>query len=206
MLLREGIVHLLNAANIEVVGQAGDGDDLLRKVRAHKPDVAIVDVRMPPTHTSEGLKAAITIRQELPEIGVLVLSQYTEHSYAAELLADNAAGFGYMLKDRIVDVNHFLEALRRVANGGSALDPEIVSRLLGRFQLENPTDVLTPRELEVLKLMAEGRTNHAIAERLTISRRAAEKHVTSIFTKLNLDATEDDHRRVLAVLKYLQPK
>jgi DNA-binding NarL/FixJ family response regulator len=146
----------------------------------------------------------MTIRKELPEIGVLVLSQYTEDSYASELLADNAAGFGYLLKDRIVDVRQFIDALRRVASGGSALDPEIVSRWLGRYQRNHPFGVLTDREYEVLGLMAEGRTNHAIAEQLVITRRGVEKHVTSIFHKLKLDATLDDHRRVLAVLKFMQ--
>lgn len=204
VLLREGIVRLLQEADIEVLAQAGDGEDLLRKVRAHRPDVVLVDVRMPPTHTSEGLDAALIIRKELPEIGVLVLSQHTENGYAAELLADNAAGFGYMLKDRVGDIDEFLEALKRVANGGSALDPEIVSRLLGRSHREHSIDVLTPREIEVLGLMAEGRSNAAIAEKLVITKRAAEKHVTRIFTKLKLDVKSDDHRRVLAVLKYLE--
>lgn len=204
VLLREGIVSLLREAGADVVGQAGDGDELLRKVRAHKPDVAVIDVRMPPTHTSEGLKAAITIRNELPEVGVLVLSQYAEDSYATELLADNASGFGYLLKDRIVDVKQFVDALRRVASGGSALDPEIVARLLGRVELECQLDALTKREHQVLGLMAEGRSNRAIAERMVVSTRATEKHVTSIFNKLQLDQTPDDHRRVLAVLKYMQ--
>lgn len=203
-LLREGVVRLLEEAGVDVVGQAGDGDELLRKVRAHKPDVAVIDVRMPPSHTSEGLQAAITIRNELPEIGVLVLSQYIEGSYANELLADSAAGFGYLLKDRIVDVAQFLDALTRVANGGSAMDPQIVSRLIDHYQQRRPVDGLTNREIEVLALMAEGRTNHAIADRLVITKRAAEKHVTRIFQKLDLDSTPDDHRRVLAVLKFMQ--
>jgi DNA-binding NarL/FixJ family response regulator len=204
VLLREGVVRLLEEAGMEVVGQAGDGEDLLRKVRAHKPDVAVTDVRMPPTHTDEGLRAAREIREELPEVGVLVLSQYLEESYALELLADNAAGLGYLLKDRVSDVDAFLDAVRRVAEGGSALDPEVVSQLLGRKRRDDPLDELTPREREVLALMAEGRSNHAIAEQLVVTDRAVEKHVTSIFGKLDLNATPDDHRRVLAVLKYLK--
>ena len=197
-------MRLLEEAGMEVVGQAGDGEDLLRKVRAHKPDVAVTDVRMPPTHTDEGLRAAREIREELPAVGVLVLSQYLEESYALELLADNAAGLGYLLKDRVSDVDAFLDAVRRVAEGGSALDPEVVSQLLGRKRRDDPLDELTPREREVLALMAEGRSNHAIAEQLVVTDRAVEKHVTSIFGKLDLNATPDDHRRVLAVLKYLK--
>ncbi|MGH2906320.1 MAG: response regulator transcription factor [Solirubrobacterales bacterium] len=204
VLLREGIMRLLDEAEIEVVAQAGDSEDLLRKVRAHKPDVVVVDVQMPSAEEGEGMAAALTIREELPDIGVLVLSQHIEDDSAVELLADNAAGFGYLLKDRIVDVNQLLDAMHRVANGGSALDPEIVSRLVGRLHRDSPVDGLTRREREVLRLMAEGRTNHAIAESMVITRRAAEKHVTSIFTKLNLESTPDDHRRVLAVLEYLQ--
>jgi DNA-binding NarL/FixJ family response regulator len=204
VLLREGIVSLLRDAGMEVVGQAGDAQDLLRKARAHKPDVAIVDVRMPPTHNSEGLEAAKTIQSELPEIAILVVSQYTDMFQASESLLDGAAGFGYLLKDRIVDVPQFLDSLMRVANGGSAIDPEIVSHMLGRKSRERDLDVLSERELEVLALMAEGRTNHAIGEHMTITTRAAEKHVSSIFTKLDLEATPDDHRRVLAVLKYLE--
>lgn len=204
VLLREGVMLILEQAGVEVVGQAGDAEDLLRKVRAHKPDVALVDVRMPPTHTSEGLRAAKVIRAEMPEVGVLVLSQFVEDSYASELLSDDATGFGYLLKDRVVDVDRFIDALLRVANGGSALDPEIVSRLMGRFREGMPLDVLTTRERTVLALMAEGRTNQAIADQLVISRRAAEKHVTNIFQKLNLPAKEDDHRRVLAVLEFMR--
>jgi DNA-binding NarL/FixJ family response regulator len=204
VLLREGIVRLLEEAEIEVVGQAGDGEDLLRKVRAHKPDVAVTDIRMPPTHTDEGLRAAREIRAELPGVGVLVLSQYVEEGYALDLLADNAAGLGYLLKDRVADVDAFLDAVRRVAGGGSALDPEVVSQLLGRKRRDDPLAELTPREREVLGLMAEGRSNHAIAEHLVITDRAVEKHVTGIFGKLGLSATPDDHRRVLAVLTYLK--
>ena len=204
VLLREGIARILGEAGIDVVGQAGDADDLLRKVRAHKPDVAITDIRMPPTHTDEGLRAAHEIRAELPDVGVLVLSQYVEEGYALDLLADNAAGVGYLLKDRVADVDAFLDGVRRVAAGGSALDPEVVSQLLGRKRRDDPLDELTPREREVLGLMAEGRSNHAIAEALVVTERAVEKHVTSIFSKLGLASTPEDHRRVLAVLAYLR--
>jgi DNA-binding NarL/FixJ family response regulator len=206
VLLREGVVRLLQEAGIEVVGQAGDGEDLLRKVRAHKPDVAITDIRMPPTNTDEGLRAAREIRADLPEVGVLVLSQYVEEDYAMNLLADNAAGLGYLLKDRVADVDAFLDAVRRVADGGSALDPEVVSQLLGRKRRDDPLEELSSREREVLGLMAEGRSNHAIAEHLVITDRAVEKHVTSIFAKLDLSATPEDHRRVLAVLTYLRKR
>jgi len=204
VLLREGIVRILEDAGIEVAGQAGDAEDLLRKVRAHKPDVAITDIRMPPSHTDEGLRAAHEIRGELPEVGVLVLSQYVEQGYALDLLADNAAGVGYLLKDRVGDVDAFIDAVRRVSEGGSALDPEVVSQLLGRKRRDDPLDELTPREREVLGLMAEGRSNQAIAAALIVTERAVEKHVTSIFSKLDLVNTPEDHRRVLAVLAYLR--
>ena len=204
VLLREGIARILEEAGIEVVGQAGDAEDLLRKVRAHKPDVAITDIRMPPSHTDEGLRAAHEIRGELPEIGVLVLSQYVVEGYALDLLADNAAGMGYLLKDRVGDVDAFLDAVRRVSEGGSALDPEVVSQLMGRKRRDDPLDELTPREREVLGLMAEGRSNRAIAEALVVTERAVEKHGTSIFSKLDLVNTPEDHRRVLAVLAYLR--
>ncbi len=202
-LLREGVVRLLEESGMEVVGQAGDGEELLRKVRAHKPDVAVVDVRMPPTHTDEGLRAAREIRAELPEVGVLVLSQYIEVAYARELLAESAEGLGYLLKDRVADVATLADAVRRVGGGGSALDPEVVSQLLGRSRQDDPLEQLTPREREVLALMAEGRTNAAIAADLVVTDRAVEKHVTSIFSKLDLTAGPDDHRRVLAVLRFL---
>jgi DNA-binding NarL/FixJ family response regulator len=203
LLLRAGIARLLEDAGIEVVGQAGDLDDMLRKVRAHKPDVAIVDIKMPPTHTDEGLKAALVIRAELPRTAVLVLSQYVEKEYAAELLAENAKGVGYLLKDRVADIDRFIDAVRRVADGGSALDPEVVSQMLASRRSDGPLDELTPREREVLAMMAEGRSNHSIAAELVVTERAVEKHVTSIFAKLNLPASADDHRRVLAVLAYL---
>jgi DNA-binding NarL/FixJ family response regulator len=202
-LLREGLVRLLEEGGLEVVGQAGDGEELLRKVRAHKPDVAVVDVRMPPTHTDEGLRAAREIRAELPEVSVLVLSQYVEVAYARELLAESAEGLGYLLKDRVADVEALTDAVRRVGAGGSALDPEVVSQMLGRRRDEDPLEQLTPREREVLGLMAEGRSNGAIAAELVVSDRAVEKHVTGIFSKLNLGASSEDHRRVLAVLQFL---
>jgi DNA-binding NarL/FixJ family response regulator len=205
VLLREGIARLLSEHGFEVVGQAGDAEDLLRKVGAHKPDVAVVDIRMPPTNTDDGLRAALRIREDHPDTGVLVLSAYVEEAYALELLADSAAGLGYLLKDRVADVDGFVEAVRRVAEGGSALDPEVVSRLLGRTRRDDPLAELTPREREVLELMAEGRTNAAIAERLVVTERAIEKHVTSIFGKLGLAPTAEDHRRVLAVLTFLGP-
>ena len=203
VLLREGVVRLLQEAGHEVVGQAGDHDDLMRKVRAHKPDLAVVDVRMPPTQTDEGLRAAKVIRSELPGVSVLVLSGYVEPAYAQELLAENAEGLGYLLKDRVSDVGAFADAVDRVGAGGSALDPEVVSILLGRSREDDPLEQLTPREREVLGLMAEGRTNAAIAEHLVVSERAVEKHVTSIFGKLGLTASNEDHRRVLAVLRFL---
>ena len=202
-LLREGVVRLLEEAGLEVVGQAGDAEDLLRKVRAHKPDVAIVDVRMPPTHTDEGLRAAREIRAELPEVSVLVLSQYVEVTYARELLADSAEGLGYLLKDRVADVGALTDAVRRVGEGGSALDPEVVSQMLGRRRKEDPLEELTPREREVLGLMAEGRSNASIAGELVVTERAVEKHVTGIFSKLGLEAGGEDHRRVVAVLRFL---
>jgi DNA-binding NarL/FixJ family response regulator len=204
VLLREGIVRLLEDAGFEVVGQAGDAEDLVRKVRAHKPDAAVVDIRMPPTNTDDGLRAARQIREELPDTGVLVLSQYVEEGYALDLVADTAEGVGYLLKDRVAEVERFVDSVRRVAEGGSALDPEIVSLLLGRRRRDDPLEALTAREREVLELMAEGRSNLAIAEQLVITERAVEKHVTSIFSKLDLPPTAEDHRRVLAVLTFLR--
>jgi DNA-binding NarL/FixJ family response regulator len=171
-------------------------------VRAHKPDVAIVDIKMPPTHTDEGLQAALIIRSELPGTAVLVLSQYVERQYATELLAESAEGVGYLLKDRVADIDRFIDAVRRVADGGSVLDPEVVSQMLAR-RSTGPLDQLTGREREVLALMAEGRSNHSIAAELVVTERAVEKHVTNIFSKLGLPATAEDHRRVLAVLAYL---
>jgi DNA-binding NarL/FixJ family response regulator/class 3 adenylate cyclase len=204
VLLREGIVRLLEEVGFEVVGQSGTADDLIRHVAMHKPDVAIVDIRMPPTHTDEGLRAAREVRERFPDTGVLVLSQYVEAGYALDLLADSAEGVGYLLKDRVSDIEQFAGAVSRVADGGSALDPEVVSRLLGRRREHDPLAELSPREREVMELMAEGRSNQAIAERLFVTLRAVEKHVTSIFTKLGLPASSDDHRRVLAVLAFLR--
>jgi DNA-binding NarL/FixJ family response regulator len=205
LLLREGIARLLEAEGIEVVAMAGDIDELLRKVRGHKPDVVISDIRMPPTHTDEGLQAARRIRTELPGTGVLVLSQYLDEDYAYALLSDGTEGVGYMLKDRLTDGDRFVDAVRRVAAGESALDPEVVSHLLGRRRDERtPLDELTERERTVLAEMAEGRSNAAIAQRMYLSDRAVERHVTAIFAKLGLDATPQSHRRVLAVLAYLR--
>ena len=204
VLLREGVVRLLTENGFEVVGQAGDADDLIRKVRAHKPDVAVVDIRMPPTNTDDGLRAALEIRAELPDTGVLVLSQYVEEGYALDLVGDSAGGVGYLLKDRVADVDRYVDSVRRVADGGSALDPEVVSQLVGRARRDDPIDELTPREREVLELMAEGRSNNAIAEHMVVTERAVEKHVTSIFGKLGLAPAPEDHRRVLAVLAFLR--
>jgi DNA-binding NarL/FixJ family response regulator len=206
VLLREGLVRLLEESGFDVVGQAGDAEDLMRKVGAHKPDVAVVDVRMPPTHTDEGLRAAHRIRSEQPSTAVLVLSQYVEEAYALDLLSESTERTGYLLKDRVADIDTFTDAVRRVAGGGSALDPEVVALLLGRRRREDPLEALTPREREVLGLMAEGRSNAAIAGELVVTERAVEKHVTSIFTKLDLTPAAEDHRRVLAVLRYLQSR
>jgi DNA-binding NarL/FixJ family response regulator len=204
VLLREGAARLLVDAGYQVVAQAGDAEDLLRKVRAHTPDVAIIDVRMPPDNVDDGLRAALTIREELPAVGILLLSQYVEDRYLGQLLAGGAEGVGYLLKDRVADVERLTEAVERVAAGGSVLDPEVVAQMLGRSREEGPLDSLTVREREVLGLMAEGRTNRAIAGELFLSERAVERHVTSIFNKLDLPSGGEDHRRVLAVLAYLQ--
>ncbi len=204
VLLREGVASLLANAGFEIVGQAGNAEELLLRVRSYKPDVAVIDIRMPPTNTDEGLRAAQTIREQHPEVGVLVLSQYVESGYALELLQGNAEGVGYLLKDRVADVNEFAAAVKRVAEGGSALDPEVVSLLVGRRRGEDPLSQLTPREREVLELIAEGRSNQGIADKLVVTERAVEKHVTSIFSKLRLPAAAEDHRRVLAVLAYLR--
>ncbi len=202
-LLRAGIVRVLESGGIEVVAEAGDADDLLRKVRAHKPDVAVVDIRMPPRGEDDGLAAAEILRAELPHIGMLVLSQYVEEHYAQRLLASGAEGAGYLLKDRVADPDRFIEAVRRVGNGGSVLDPEVVSLMLGRKSSDGPLASLTDRETEVLQRMAEGRTNRAISGELFLSERAVERHVTGIFEKLGLTNTGSDHRRVLAVLAWM---
>jgi DNA-binding NarL/FixJ family response regulator/class 3 adenylate cyclase len=204
VLLREGLARLLEDEGFEVVAQSGNAEDLLRHVGMHGPDVAITDIRMPPTQTDEGLRAAQEIRERHPDVGVLVLSQYVEPAYALELLGQSAEGVGYLLKDRVADLEEFVAAIRRVAEGGSALDPAVVDQLVGRRRRDDPLDELTAREREVLELMAEGRSNQAIAERMFVTLRAVEKHVTSIFSKLRLPASGDDHRRVLAVLTYLR--
>jgi DNA-binding NarL/FixJ family response regulator/class 3 adenylate cyclase len=204
VLLREGIARLLSEAGFEVVGQSGTAEDLLRKVRSYEPDVAVVDIRMPPSQTDEGLRAAQEIRTNHAGVGVLVLSQHIEPAYAMELLAESAEGVGYLLKDRVSDLDEFAAAVRRVAEGGSALDPALVTQLVGRRRQHDPIEELTPREREVLELMAEGRSNQAIGERLFITPRAVEKHITSIFGKLRLPPAPEDHRRVLAVLAFLR--
>ena len=204
MLLREGLVRLLTEAECEVVAAVADAPTFLAAVDEHRPDVAVVDVRMPPTMTDDGLRAAVEARSRHPELGVLMLSAYIERSYADVLLSDGRGRVGYLLKDRVADVGEFLAAVRRVADGGAAIDPEVVAQLLGRRRRADPLAALSPRELDVLTLMAEGRSNAAIAERLVITDGAVEKHISSIFGKLGLAAAGDDHRRVLAVLAYLR--
>jgi DNA-binding NarL/FixJ family response regulator len=203
VLMREGIVRLLEEAGHEVVGQAGDAEDLLRKALAHRPDVVVADVQMPPGRADDGLQAAIELRRRRPETGVLILSQYYEEEYALELIGERAEGVGYLLKERVGDVAAFIDAVGRVAAGGSALDPEVVGRMLGRHRRSGPLDDLSPRERDVLGVMAEGKSNRGIAEALVVSEPAVEKHIKSIFMKLGLGPTPTEHRRVLAVLKYL---
>jgi DNA-binding NarL/FixJ family response regulator len=203
-LLREGLARLLTEQGFDVVGRCPNAADLMLKVASYEPDVAVVDIRMPPTHTDEGFQAAMQIREKHPSTGVLVLSQYVELGLAMQLLSESTEGAGYLLKDRVSDVSEFAAAVRRVGDGGSAIDPTIVSQLLGRVRGDDGLAELTPREREVLSLMAEGWSNHAIAEKLVITLRSAEKHVSSIFSKLGLPATGAEHRRVLAVLKYLR--
>ena len=200
-LLRDGLTRLLRDNGFDVVAAVADGDALVTTVLLEKPDVAIVDVRLPPSFRDEGVRAALTLRERAPDTAVLIVSQYVEQAYAAELLADGRGGLGYLLKDRIMDVDDFVSAVRRVAEGGTALDPEVVAQLLSR---RGPLDVLSPRELEVLGLMAEGRSNAAIASQLVLTVGAVEKHVANIFTKLRLPPSGEDHRRVLAVLAYLR--
>jgi DNA-binding NarL/FixJ family response regulator len=205
VLLREGLAHLLADEGHAVVASVGDALDLVETVERERPNVCIIDVRMPPTFTDEGLRAAIEIRQRRPDTPVLVLSQYVEERYATELLSGETSGVGYLLKQRVADVRDFLDALERVANGGTALDPEVVAQLIARAR-RHPHDELTPREREVLALMAEGLSNAGIAQRLVVTEGAVEKHVTSILTKLGLEPAETDHRRVLAVLRYLEDR
>ena len=204
VLLREGVARLLSEAGFDVVGQCATAEDLLLKVRSYSPDVAITDMRMPPTQTDEGLRAALEIRSRYPRVGVLVLSQHADVGLAMKLLAEDAEGVGYMLKDRVTDIDEFAEAVRRVGHRGSVIDPMIVSQLIDRGRRDDPLESITPREREVLELMAEGRSNQGIAERLVITERAVQKHITSIFRKLGLPASTDDHRRVLAVLAFLR--
>jgi DNA-binding NarL/FixJ family response regulator len=204
VLMREGIARLLTEGGFDVVGQAGDADDLLRKTLAHAPDVVVTDVQMPPDLGDDGLRAALEIRRRRPDIGVLVLSQFYEEEYALDLIGEHAEGVGYLLKERVADVDSFIDAVARVADGGCALDPEVVGRMLGRRRAPGPLHSLTPRERDVLAAMAEGKSNKGIAEALCVSEAAVQKHITSIFPKLGLAATDTEHRRVLAVLAYLQ--
>lgn len=204
VLLRVGLTRILADAGEEVVATVGDADELLTAVERHQPDMCIVDVRMPPTHTDDGLRAALAIRKRWPAIGILVLSQYVEERYASELLAASGVGIGYLLKDRIADLADFVDAVRRVGDGGTALDPEVVAQLLARARRQDPLERLTPREREVLSLMAEGRSNPAIARSLVVTDKAVEKHVGNILTKLDLPPDQDDHRRVLAVLQWVR--
>jgi len=203
-LVREGIVRVLERADFEVVGVAGDAPELIRKTNAHKPDVVVTDIQMPPDRTDDGLRAAIEIRQTRPEIGVVVLSQFLADRYPLELVGDRAEGVGYLLKERVGDLKLFADSVSRVAAGGTALDPQVVQRMVGRRRATSPLDELTPREREVMVLMAEGRSNGGIAAELTVTVPAVERHVTSIFDKLGLRQAPEDHRRVLAVLEYLK--
>jgi DNA-binding NarL/FixJ family response regulator len=204
VLLREGLSRLLTEGGFDVIDCVADGESLLRSVERNQPDVCVVDIRMPPTFSDEGVRAALVIRKQWPDVSLLMLSQYVEERYAVDLLAGDSSGIGYLLKDRVADVGDFLEALRRVANGGAALDPEVVTQLLVRSGKKDPLEPLSPREREVLGLMAEGRTNSSIAEALVVTEGAVEKHVTNIFLKLGLPPADQAHRRVLAVLRYLE--
>jgi DNA-binding NarL/FixJ family response regulator len=202
--MREGIARLLTEAGFEVVAQTGDAEALLRKALAHAPDVVVADVQMPPGHGDDGLRAALELRRQRPDTGVLVLSQYYEEEYALDLIGDRPEGVGYLLKERVGDIDAFAEAVARVAAGGSALDPEVVGRMLGRRRPEGPLDSLSKRERDVLAAMAEGKSNHGIAEALVVTDAAVEKHVTGIFSKLGLGPTPTEHRRVVAVLTFLR--
>jgi DNA-binding NarL/FixJ family response regulator len=204
LLLREGVARILAEAGFDVVAQAGDADDLLRKALAHRPDVAIVDVQMPPGHGDDGLRAAVELRSQRPETGVLILSQFYEERYAVDLIGDSAEGVGYLLKERVGQIRAFTDAVERVASGGSALDPEVVARMLGRRRPPGPLDSLSPRERDVLASMAEGKSNRGIAEELFVTEAAVEKHVTSIFRKLDVGQAPTEHRRVRAVLAQLR--
>ena len=204
VLLREGIAGLLDRAGMEVVAQVADADDFLRRAQAHRPDVAVVDIQMPPGNTDDGLRAALELRNERPETGVMVLSQFFEESYAINLIGERPEGVGYLLKERVADVAVFIDAVRRVAAGGTALDPEIVARMMGRRREPGPLDELTPRDRDVLREMAEGKSNRGIAETLFVSEATVEKHVTAIFRKLDIEPTATEHRRVLAVVRYLR--
>ena len=203
-IVREGIVHILQDGGFEVVATAGDAQELVRKVRTYRPDVVVTDIQMPPDRTDDGLRAALEIRAAQPEVGVLILSQFLEDRYAFELVADGAQGVGYLLKEKVGDLRMFTDAVRRVASGGSALDPDVVARLIGRPRRNSPLDQLTKRERQVLSLIAEGRSNAGVAEALVITIAAVERHVTSIFDKLDLRQSPEQHRRVVAVLTYLR--
>ncbi|MDR7274211.1 response regulator transcription factor [Catenuloplanes atrovinosus] len=203
VLLRDGLRRLMAASDIDVVATAGDAEELLRAVEEHRPDLALIDVRMPPTHTDEGVRAALVLKRQWPETAILLLSQYIEERYAADLFAERTGGLGYLLKDRVADVTEFIDAVRRVAAGGTALDPEVVAQILARRR-GDPLGSLTPRETDVLATMAEGRSNAAIAAALGIGGHAVEKHVNNIFAKLGLQRADTDHRRVLAVLRFLR--
>jgi len=204
VLLREGIAGILERAGLEVVAQVADANDFLRRAQAHRPDVAVVDIQMPPGNADDGLRAALELRTTRPETGVMVLSQFFEESYAINLIGERPEGVGYLLKERVADVAVFIDAVRRVAAGGTALDPEIVARMMGRRREPGPLDELTPRDRDVLREMAEGKSNRGIAETLFVSEATVEKHVTAIFRKLDIEATATEHRRVLAVVRYLR--